>query len=456
MRIFLILGAVVFSLCLAATAGADESNWDVLVNTKPDPYKMYSRSLALVVGASSYKNALAWDRLDVVPDEVKRIEDILARHKFVVSKLENPDSQTLSAKLKSFLSQSVNRDTRMLVYFAGHGWTDNKKSGFVVPVDAPAPGDPEFLAKLVGLEEIRNWSYLSKAKHILLVFDSCFSGSIFLSRHNLSPVEKLFLVDIDRPGRQIITSGRAEEQVPDKLDFADAFVSGLEGGADYNKDGVISASELGYFLRSTIIPKNQQTPQYGSDTSVDYRGGDEIFISPSTMVAANLPALRAPELEGPRGSALRGIGKPSSEAGALFEGVEVLYYEKVADGDRVKLALSANEIPYISTRAQLPERFVANAIACGPDIPFATLKRLAKTLLGASVPIKEIRQFRKPSDKPKRIEILSLTEDNAGQVGLTSPNLTLAQIDALTACPVKLSNAGKPNPRAANSTVARF
>ncbi|MHC2618011.1 hypothetical protein ACVIW2_000042 [Bradyrhizobium huanghuaihaiense] len=435
------------AVCLAlTTARADDTVSDIVINARPTPYKMYARSLALIVGASKYRNAMAWDRLDVVPSEATTIAAILRKHKFEVSPVLDPTKDELTARIREFLVQPVHRDTRLLLYFAGHGWTDQRSSGFIVPVDAPAPSDPTFLNWILGLQEIKGWTYLSKAKHILLVFDSCFSGSIFLSRHNLVPVERLYLTDVDRPSRQFITSGRADEQVPDRLDFSDAFVAGLDGAADYNKDGVISASELGYYLRSVIIPKNQQTPQFGSDTTTDYLGGDELFVAPDTADASKLPTLKPPVLDGPRGSALRSIGKPGSPEGALFEGIEVRYYEKVADGDRIKLALQAQDIPYVSTRAELPERFTANAIACGPEIPIDALKRLAKALIGAGIPVKEIRQFRRPSEKPSRIEILSLTEDNKGEVGLTSPNLTLAQIDALKSCPLKLSNAGQPAP----------
>jgi hypothetical protein len=438
-----LLTATSLALALAflpppAKAGPDQLS-DIFVNAKPTPYKMYAESRALIIGASKYENKLNWNVLDVVPQEIVRVKEALERHHFTTTVVADPNSAQLAAAIKSFLSQAAARDTRLLVYFAGHGWTDQRKTGFIVPVDATGETSPDFLAKLLSMEEIKAWSYLSRAKHVLFVFDSCFSGSIFLTRSNLAPVEELFLKDIDRPGRQYITSGNAIEQVPDRFDFADAFVAGLGGQADYNKDGVISASELGYFLRSTIIPQGRQTPQFGSDTQIDYRGGDELFVSPIALNSEKRPTVNPPTPEGPRQSALRSIGKPTKPGGAIFEGVEVLYYEKVADIGRVRLALLANEIPFVSTRAQLPERFTANAIACGPDIPLDALKRLAKTLIGAGIGIKEIRRFQRPSEKPMRIEILSLTKDNAGEVGLTTANLSIAQIDALTGCPTKLS-----------------
>ncbi|HEV7877073.1 caspase family protein [Bradyrhizobium sp.] len=418
---------------------APEQTSDIYITAKPAPYKMYGDSRALIVGASKYENRIDWTTLEVVPQEVTRVKEVLERHRFKTTVVPDPNSENLAKAIKGFLSQPATRDTRLLIYFAGHGWTDQRRTGFIVPVDAPGERSPEFLSKILSMEEIKAWSYLSKAKHVLFVFDSCFSGSIFLTRSNLAPVDELFLKDIDRPGRQYITSGNANEQVPDRFDFAEAFAAGLEGQADYNKDGVISASELGYFLRSTIIPQGRQTPQFGSDTQIDFRGGDQLFISPVALTSDKRPAVNPPALEGPRQSALRSIGKPTKPGGVLFEGVEVLYYEKVADEGRVRLALSGNGIPFVSTRAELPERFTANALACGPDIPVESLKRLAKALIGAGVGIKEIRRFQKPSEKPMRIEILSLTKDNAGEVGLTTANLTLNQIDALTGCPSRLS-----------------
>jgi hypothetical protein len=59
------------------------------------------------------------------------------------------------------------------------------------------------------------------------------------------------------------------------------------------------------------------------------------------------------------------------------------------------------------TRAQLPDKFEVNSIACGPDIPVEALKALAVALIDGGVPIRAIFQFRRPEEKLRRLELLS-------------------------------------------------
>lgn len=51
-----------------------------------------------------------------------------------------------------------------------------------------------------------------------------------------------------KPVRQFITSGSADETVPDRSIFLSQFLEALDGEADVNEDGYITASELCEFL----------------------------------------------------------------------------------------------------------------------------------------------------------------------------------------------------------------
>lgn len=77
-------------------------------------------------------------------------------------------------------------DHRLVIYFAGHGWTRNNDLGDLVPVDAPAAsrpsGDLEFAKSALSMEQIMTWADQMEAKHVLFIFDSRFSGAIFKVR----------------------------------------------------------------------------------------------------------------------------------------------------------------------------------------------------------------------------------------------------------------------------------
>ena len=51
------------------------------------------------------------------------------------------------------------------------------------------------------------------------------------------------------PVRQFITSGSADQEVPDNSIFRRAFVDALAGSADFDKDGYLTGSELGTYIQ---------------------------------------------------------------------------------------------------------------------------------------------------------------------------------------------------------------
>jgi hypothetical protein len=112
--------------------------------------------------------------------------------------------------------------------------------------------------------------------------------------------------------------------------------------------------------------------------------------------------------------------------GADMTGIEVIYWERSADNERVKVALELAHIPFELRGSSSPT--LSNVITCQRDVPIEATKHLARKLIEAKVPIRAIRptqyqQFR------KRLTVESLDGWMPGR-----PLLTLAQIDGLTSC----------------------
>ena len=68
-----------------------------------------------------------------------------------------------------------------------------------------------------------------------------------------------------KPVRQFITSGQADELVPDVSIFRQQLVAALQGEADKDEDGYVTGAELGEFLQQKVTnySRNAQHPQYG-------------------------------------------------------------------------------------------------------------------------------------------------------------------------------------------------
>lgn len=274
---------------------------------------LYQGSYALVIGASNYKDS-SWNRLPGVKDDIPAVRKVLEKHGFRVEEFSDPTSANLLARVNQFVNDyGLQPENRLLIYFAGHGYTetdaDERKFGYIVPVDAPNPAkNPlEFRRKAVTMDDIENVAKKIRGKHALFVFDSCFSGTLlFRSKPSVPPIITYYSAF---PVRQFITSGAANQEVPDESVFRQMFVRGLEGESDFNRDGYITGTELATYLQDRVIyyRGESQTPQYGKIRDPKLDRGDFIFVLAKNSPASNTPVIVKPRTE----------VKPQEEAAAL-------------------------------------------------------------------------------------------------------------------------------------------
>lgn len=139
--------------------------------------------------------------------------------------------------------------------------------------------------------EIRTLLAEVLAKHILVVFDSCFAGTIFQARDgNTTPTQMtpdVIAKLMERPSRDIITAGRANERVPAHSPIPKLLLAALNGAADPFKHGVISAAEINLYLRSQILGLSgvDLTPQQGRLSDPNFAEGEFLFRIPSYVGA---------------------------------------------------------------------------------------------------------------------------------------------------------------------------
>ncbi|MDT7781309.1 MAG: hypothetical protein QOC99_3821 [Acidobacteriota bacterium] len=243
--------------------------------------KLYDKSYALVIGVSDY--ASGWPKLPGVKKDIEAVARALERQGFLVTVVENPDSAQLDKAFKTFIdTYGLNVENRLLFYFAGHGHTIKQsygeEMGYIVPVDAPNPTrDPAgFMSKAMDMQQMELYARRIQSKHALFLFDSCFSGALFaLSR----AVPDNISYKTARPVRQFITSGSADETVPDRSIFREQFIEAIEGEADSNHDGYVTGTELGEFLQDKVVnySRNAQHPQYGKIRNPNLDKGDFVF-----------------------------------------------------------------------------------------------------------------------------------------------------------------------------------
>jgi len=262
------------------------------------PLKLYNESYALVIGASNYTNG--WPKLEGVPSDVRTVSAALKEQGFKVTEVKDPTLAQLEMSFRKFIGDfGQNAENRLIVYYAGHGHTlktsYSGQLGYIVPVDAPAPNARNlgsFKAMAMSMETIENYAKQIEAKHVLFVFDSCFSGTFFKMR----AVSESISMKTAQPVRQFITAGSADQPVPDVSVFRKQFIAAIKGEGDLNGDGYVTASELGMFLEDKVTnySNGTQTPQYGKIRDPNLDKGDFVFALAKSETRIDSPPVSAP------------------------------------------------------------------------------------------------------------------------------------------------------------------
>jgi uncharacterized caspase-like protein len=244
--------------------------------------ELYKKSYALVIGVSNYTNG--WPKLLGVKKDIQQLIPVLKEHGFHIVLVEDPTHDQLVDAFNDFINlYGLELDNRLLFYYAGHGHTlrqsYGEEMGYIVPADTPKPKQLSgFLAKAIDMRQIEVFAKQIQSKHALMLFDSCFSGSIFsLSRS----VPTNISYKTSKPVRQFITSGSADEEVPDKSIFLQQLLTALKGKGDLNNDGYVTGTELSVFLQDNVInyTRGAQHPQYGKIRHPNLDKGDFVFMT---------------------------------------------------------------------------------------------------------------------------------------------------------------------------------
>ncbi len=265
--------------------------------------ELYAGSYALLVGVSRYDTPAAWASLETIPQELDALAKTLRQVGFEqVEQVLNPTHVELQQAVQKFMrSYGYRPDTRLLFFFAGHGYSlDNGTRGYFVPKDAPDPvkDEPGFRATALSMQQVSTWAGELVARHVLFAFDSCFSGTIFRTRNRTQPSRITALTQ--KPVRQFLSAGGAGETVPAKSVFVPVFTRGMTGAADLDKDGYVTGTELFNYVQGEVISyATGQTPQFGTVRDPRYDEGDFVFAVPGSSTAAAARPVVAPAAKTP-------------------------------------------------------------------------------------------------------------------------------------------------------------
>ena len=286
---------------------------------KPEPpNSMLGRRVAILIGINEYQNGIP--RLRNAVRDVESVAQVLRDgHGYQVELLLN--EQASLAGLRSLIAalptdRRLDADTRLVVYFAGHGIAEETDTdatgpqGFLLPQDAQR----DDLASFLPMTEVQELLHKLPCRHLLLLLDCCFAGAFRFSqtRSLATKPATLYRERYDRylrdPARQVITSAAADERAldavaggklgrrgtdPGNSPFAEALCKGLRGEADVRvrgqpEDGVIVANELHAYLEDHFMRLEQREQRSMQKPLLwSLAGGDKgqfIFLVPGRSI----------------------------------------------------------------------------------------------------------------------------------------------------------------------------
>ena len=213
----------------------------------------YSDSWAIVIGINQYSHLRP---LSGAVNDATAVGQLLQTefrfstgHTYLL--LDHEATQSTIREHLELISQQSKPNDRIVIFIAGHGETRQTPEGGEIGYLATWESIPDKWHTFIRIDDITCYSHLIPAKHILFVFDACFSGLALTRGAPGLPTADIrrWLKDcMTHRVRQVLTAGLAEQPVGDLTEdghsiFTSYLLKGLKGAAA-GSEGEITASQL--------------------------------------------------------------------------------------------------------------------------------------------------------------------------------------------------------------------
>lgn len=225
-----------------------------------DYQPLYNRSRALLIGIDDYADPHFVPLGQAEADAVELSELLTADpFGFEVTLLLGQHAQRRAILDALYALRNTGPDDRIMVYFAGHGYTLSDRFDHETGYLAAADTIPNQDYTALKIDEITDLRRYAAAKHIGFIFDACFSGqALGLTRAPAVAADKF----LTRRAYQVISAGAGDQTVSDFESLTGRLIEALRTGT---AGGGATLSEVGLFLQQIIAQdsRQMQIPQFG-------------------------------------------------------------------------------------------------------------------------------------------------------------------------------------------------
>lgn len=230
---------------------------------------------ALVIGNDAY---MKLPRLQTAANDARSIAKLLIEtYGFKTKVLLNATRYEMLSAMSS-LRQSLTERDNLLIYYAGHGYLDaDTERGYWLPVDA----DRENPANWVSNGDLTDMVKGIRARHVLVVADSCYSGTLTRAIapefRTTQDQEKWWLRVVGKRSRAALTSGGLEPVLDGGGQGHSVFALAMLRALQEN-DSVLDATGLFKRIQRPVVVNSDQTPAYSDIRGAGHDGGEFLFV----------------------------------------------------------------------------------------------------------------------------------------------------------------------------------
>lgn len=244
------------------------------------------RNFLIAIGIDAYQDETIPNLRNAEHDATQMTEVLTKRYEFDKNNTrillnEKATRENIMEELDG-LSDQITDEDNLLFYFSGHGYFRKKGThgiGYLVPSDAKTG----HYSTLLPNSTLLDYLSLIDAKHILLVVDSCYSGSLITKMRDVPSFSKQregIAKYANRVGklrsRMGLAAGRIET-VADGLGKHSPFTTSLLGVLENNTLTDFPSSELFQKVKTNTTLKADQTPIAGVLAKGLHDGGEFVF-----------------------------------------------------------------------------------------------------------------------------------------------------------------------------------
>ncbi len=227
---------------------------------------------ALIIANDTYRTESGMMNLKRPVSDATALREVLAtRYTFDRSNimtLYNRNKLDVEVTLEELQKKLLPEDN-LLIFYAGHGKMDQEADiGYWLLSDATS-------SRVTWLSNstITDFIKACKARHILLIADACYSGSIYSARGMYDDASTAILDLIKSKSRKAITSGGTTE-VADESKFAEVLVEQLR----INTEQYLRSLDLYNLVQKPVMANSMTSPRWGPISNVGDDNGDFVFI----------------------------------------------------------------------------------------------------------------------------------------------------------------------------------